>query len=194
MHPSRVTQFLPRKVSISVLHTSCREASSECLYWKSCPLHWASKSPMLSSVQKLKMQTSWILNMTAKFVRTVKEWVRVYKSWFLVFFVVVVFIPLAFYLLWILFIFKGHSNKIHNIFLAFYTLKFRLKIKQLLTSKLACRAQTSKIGGFDNRNPLIPLLSCNSGKWITYISVFDFFLLMDQTLSWSPSSCNKIFH
>lgn len=62
------------------------------------------------------------------------------------------------------FFLKEDSNKIQSIHLTFYILKFRLKIKQLLTSKPAWREQTSKIGGFDNRNPLIPLLSCNSGK------------------------------
>lgn len=38
---------------------------------------------------------------------------------------------------------------------------------KLLTSKLACKAQTNKMGGFEIRNPLAPEINCNSEKLIS---------------------------
>lgn len=35
-----------------------------------------------------------------------------------------------------------------------------------LTSKLACKEQTSRMGGFEIRNPLAPGINCSSEKLI----------------------------
>ena len=35
-----------------------------------------------------------------------------------------------------------------------------------LTSKLACKEQTSRMGGFEIRNPLTPGINCSSEKLI----------------------------
>lgn len=40
---------------------------------------------------------------------------------------------------------------------------------RLLTSKLACKEQTNKMGGFEIRNPLAPEISFNSGKLISFL-------------------------
>lgn len=40
----------------------------------------------------------------------------------------------------------------------------RLKHRSL-TSKLACKEQTNKMGGFEIRNPLTPGINCSSEKW-----------------------------
>lgn len=48
----------------------------------------------------------------------------------------------------------------------------RLK-QRSLTSKLACKGQTNRMGGFEIRNPVTPGINCNSEKLISH----DFYLM-----------------